>query len=137
MPIGEGDRSFFAWQIAMQTEPEFSECEITSQSINGATVACTAVDGGQSFWSQVTGLETNSTFTAAITPEGLLTMRSWPAPEGLPEAAVAFRQWIEEFHPEHHDVLLGTDYLGLALTGEAGELSMSLLPDYQAYLAAL
>ncbi len=129
-PLDAEEESFLGWILAMEADPEFTNCEGT------AAVTCDVTMGEDYFFSVLEDDNLASTVTVSVRPDGTFGVMSWPPPEGLVAAEVELRTWIRETHPEEEDRMFGSILGVLKFTEEAGELHMEYLDEYMAYREA-
>ena len=129
---GNTNEPFAEWIIGMRAEPQFSDCRITSESVNGSTIVCDVTYRAGSFFTELFGPGPFS-FSARVDPEGLLAVTGWPPPPGLTEVAGELRTFFDAEHPELVDTVFGTGYAGLAWSREAGETLDQYLDEFLAY----
>ena len=132
--MGEFDRGVMEWRIGMGYEPELTECEVLRSAGSSSTVECTVTDAGSGF-AMLFGEPIVGVLTADVTTDGQIYIQSNPPPTELRPQLVGFQDWLEENRPEAAEIILGDGWIGLELSREAGELSLSLLPEYQSHLA--
>lgn len=133
-PPGQFDREFIEWQIGHQAKPEFTECRITGESTNGAFVTCDVTYSDEYFFSQLLGERATTTFSALVSPDGLVLAQDWPNPSGAALVIPDFQTWIAANHPELEDTIFGNGFAGLTFSREGAEASMQYIDEYLTYL---
>jgi hypothetical protein len=120
-------RDFLDWNLALDTDPVFSDCEETTTGVR-----CRAAMGESWFFSSLAGENLVLTVTARIEEGNVLNVETWPPSMDVTAGERAFRTWIRETHPELEDRMFG-EVLGMfKFTTEAGELHMQYLEEYLA-----
>ena len=128
----DADVPFLEWMIGLDPEPQFTDCEVTSQSPNGSDVRCSVEYSPDSFFVKTLGVQP-LTFAARITPDGALIVQGWPPPPGLSAIGTEMRTWIATTYPELEDRMFGTQgYAGFLFTREAGELLNQYVDEFLA-----
>ena len=129
---GNVNEPFAEWMIGLRAEPQFSDCRITGESINGTLISCDVTYRADSFFTELFGPGPYP-FSARVDAEGLMAILGWPPPEGLTEVAGELRAFFDTEHPELVDTVFGTGYAGLAWSRDAGETLDQYLDEFLAY----
>ena len=118
---GDFNRPFVEWHVGLQTNPQFTDCRVAQQSIDGSGVVCNVAYSPDSFFVRPLGSTTN-TVAVLVTPDGLVSLEGWLLPAGLSGVAEDFRLFLEAEHPDLVDTVFGPGgYAGFAFSREAGE----------------
>ncbi|NNC91782.1 MAG: hypothetical protein HKN80_04760, partial [Acidimicrobiia bacterium] len=131
VPYGPG---FLEWNLALGLNPEFDNC--TTAGSGAIMVSCDVTAGSDYFFSTVLKENVSSTVTVRVDDRSFRVL-NWPAFEGLADAEIEFRTWIQATHPELEGQMFGSDFAGVVrFDRTAGELHTQYLDEYLAYREA-
>ncbi|MBT8163998.1 MAG: hypothetical protein KJO97_00495 [Acidimicrobiia bacterium] len=133
-PNGQTDERFVEWHHGLNSSPEFTECAITRDTVNGQTVRCTVQFNPDSFFARMGSPSTAASLD--VSPGGKVGVVSFPPPAGLTNMSAEVRAFLEAEHPDLLDTVAGFDYSGLAFSREAGQVIDQHLDEFLAYRAA-
>jgi len=128
---GTTDTAFIEWHHGLRANPEFTDCRITRDTVNGFVVACDVQYDPDSLFARMGSPSTAASID--VNPDGLIGVNSWPPPARLAEIGQDLRAFFEARYPELLDTIVGFDYAGLAWTREAGQVIDEHLDEFVAY----